>query len=182
MVDAIRRTDMAPPETPRKTPRTARFTSPGKRKEGDNRRVGSNLGSTDDDDVFSTPSTSTKATGLLSPAETPAKERPLIPEALSMSSNLAADAINILDKGKLPLDLEKELIELLTKHDLRTQGIARGRDITRMALAKKDVRIAELEARVSSLETENETSRAVIARLKRDMEQMSPSKGRRAGV
>ena len=181
-IEAARRARMAPPETPRKTPRTSVFVSPGKRNRTDALEDRSSVRvSTDLDDVFLTPSTSDRATGLPSPAETPARGRHDIFGLSTTTSSLAADAISILDKGKLPVQIEKELIELLTKHELRSQGIARGRDITRLALVKKEKRIAELEAKVQTLEAEQETSKAVIAHLKRDMAEASPIKGRKRG-
>lgn len=133
------------------------------------------------DDVFNTPRSSQDANGLLSPVGTPLREKlqgrvPPLP-----NSNLAADALHILERNKLPAEVEKKLVELLNKHDLRTQGIVKGRDITRLALGSKEKKIAELEARIASLEAERESNRAVISHLKRDIVQISPSKSRRGG-
>ena len=131
------------------------------------------------DDVFNTPWSSEDATGLLSPVETPAGVRSYAAVPPPVKSSLAADALKILEKSKLSRDVEQELVELLNKHDLRAQGIAKGRDITRLALSNKDTKITELEARIASLEAERETSKAVIAHLKTDIFQTSPRKGRK---
>jgi hypothetical protein len=182
LVEAAQRTAMAPPETPRKTPRTSLFTSPGKRDHSEMLESNSNFStSVSNDDVFNTPRSSQDASGLLSPIETPmrGKSQGVIPPPAN--SNLAADALRILKRSGVSPDVEHELAELLNKHDLRTQGIAKGRDITRLALSNKDKKIGELEARIAGLEAERETSKAVIAHLKRDMLQRSPSKSKKRG-
>lgn len=184
LVEAAQTAAMVPPETPRKTPRTSHFTSPGKRTHSEMVEASSHSGvstSFSNDDIFNTPRTSQDVSGLLSPAETPVrgKLQDVIPPP--SNSNLAADALRILGGNKLPSEVEQELVQLLNKHDLRTQGIAKGRDITRLALSNKEKKIAELEARIAGLEAERQTSKAVIARLKKDMVQTSPSKGRKRG-
>lgn len=93
---------------------------------------------------------------------------------------MAVDVLRILEGVKLSNEMEQKLVELLNKHDLRTQGIAKGRDVTRLALGSKERKIAELEARIAGLEGERETNKAVIAHLKRDIVQTSPSKSRKS--
>jgi hypothetical protein len=180
LVEVAQRATMAPPKTPRKTPRTIQFTSPGKRNYSEMLESHSDLStSVSSDDVFNTPHSSQDATGLLSPVETPHREK-LHGGALPLTmSALAADALRILEGSKLPNEVEQNLVDLLNKHDLRTQGIAKGRDITRLALGSKDKKITELDARIAGLEAERETSKAVIAHLKRDIVQTSPSKSRK---
>ena len=180
LLEAAQVAAMAPPETPRKTPRTPNFTSPGKRNHSEMLAYHSELStSPSNDDVFNTPRSSQDATGLLSPVETPARGKSDSTAPPPPKSSLAADALQILNQSKLSHEVEQKLVELLNKHDLRTQGIARGRDITRLALNNKDAKIVELEARISGLEAERETSKAVIAHLKTDIFQTSPSKGRK---
>ena len=171
--------------TPRKVPRTQALTSPGKRTFIEmNAQPG---GSADtgplSDDILTTPSTSHKShtTGLLSPSITPANratqadERP--PEA--EPSTLAIEALEILrnSNSQLSAQVENDLVELINKHDLRTQGIVRGRDITRLAVHAKDKRIAELQTRIQILEAEKETNRRVMTHLKMDIVD-SPKKGK----
>jgi len=66
----------------------------------------------------------------------------------------------------LPPSAEQDLINLLNMHDLRAQGIARGRDISRLAIRKKDERIQALIGRIEVLEAERAGWR--VARLKRE--------------
>lgn len=90
---------------------------------------------------------------------------------------LATEALSVLRGTNLSKHVEQDLVELLNKHHLRTQGIIKGRDITRVAVAAKDARIAELQARIATLEAERETNRTVISLLKHDMA-TSPKKPR----
>ncbi len=172
---------MAPPETPRKTPRTVQFNSPGKRNHTEMLESVSGLStSVSNDDVFNTPISSQDASGLLSPIETPSREKLQRGVHCPAESNLVVDVLCILEQVTLSNEVEQKLVELLNKHDLRTQGIAKGRDITRLALTTKEKKIAELEARIEGLEAERETSKAVIAYLKRDIVQTSPSRSRKS--
>jgi hypothetical protein len=168
-----------PLETPRKTPRTDQLTSPGKRSHSDIQASAtptwSTLTPSNDDDVFATPTTSSRSNGLLSPT-TPADQIALHLENPSQpltndpsNSTLATDALKILAPIPLNSTVEAQLVALLNRHDLRTQGIAKGRDISRLAIQSKDKKIAELQTRIAGLEAERETSRAVIAHLKQDI-------------
>ncbi|KAK6380353.1 hypothetical protein LTS17_005543 [Exophiala oligosperma] len=160
-------------ETPKKAARTLSTTSPGKRafhqmvEQKDDADATWPLS----DDVFATPSTSHKSggTGLLSPTETPARDRfqSVAPE--SVPSTLAVEVLAVLSKVALSSEVEKELVDLLNRHDLRTQGISKGRDITRLAVQAKEQKIAELQARIGALEAERETNRAVINYMKHDI-------------
>ncbi len=168
-------------ETPKKAARTQSTASPGKRAFG---QMAEQSGLAEDtwplsDDVFATPSTSHKSggTGLLSPNYTPARGRaqPMQPEAAP--SPLATAALAILTNAHLDSQTKTELVDLLNKHDLRTQGVIKGREITRLAVQAKEKRIAELQARIEALEAERETNRTVINHLKQDIVN-SPKKGR----
>jgi hypothetical protein len=63
-------------------------------------------------------------------------------------------------------DVLTTLRGILSKHDLTSQGVAKGRDISRLALKAKEAKIAELQARVASLEAERELDRGVIRSLR----------------
>ena len=179
LVEAAQSAAMAPPETPCKTPRNAYLTSPGKRNHSEILETNMVFStSLSHDDVFNTPSQD--ASGLLSPVETPLRENSHGGVCALADSNLVADALSILQSSKLSREVEQKLVGLLNKHELRTQGIVRGRDITRLALGSKEKKITELVARIALLEAERETSNAVIAHLKREIGQTSPSKGRTA--
>ncbi|KAK5555706.1 hypothetical protein LTR46_006147 [Exophiala xenobiotica] len=168
-------------ETPKKAARTQSTTSPGKRAFGQMAEQSDLADNTWplSDDVFATPSTSHKSggTGLLSPNVTPARGRtqPIQPE--TAPSTLATEALAILAKAHLDSQTEAELVDLLNKHDLRTQGVIKGREITRIAVQAKEKKIAELQARIAALEAGRETNRTVITHLKQDIAN-SPKKGR----
>ncbi|EEP76548.1 predicted protein [Uncinocarpus reesii 1704] len=59
---------------------------------------------------------------------------------------------------------KRELINLLEVFDLRTEGIIKGRDISRMAIKTRDAKIQELLGRIECLEAERETWRAGAAK------------------
>ena len=128
-----------------------------------------------DDDVFTTPATSSRPHGLLSPTGTPAQTSSRLESQRQtigndrFKSTLADEALKILAPIPLNQVVEEQLVALLNRHELRTQGIAKGRDITRLAIQSKDKTIAELQARIAGLEAERETSRTVIAHLKQDI-------------
>lgn len=158
-VEADQKSAMAPPETPRKPPRSSQFTSPGKRNHSEILEIDSDFSTPFSvDDVFNTPQSSQNGNGLLSPVDTPAREKLQCRIPPLADNNLAVDALRILERSKLPAEVEQNLIELFNKHELRMQGIVRGRDITRLALSSKEKKIAELEARIASLEGNRETS------------------------
>lgn len=50
--------------------------------------------------------------------------------------------------------MKGKLGAILTKHDLRTEGVKMGRDISRAVLKTKEARIVELEERIRILEEE----------------------------
>ena len=179
---------MLPPfETPHKTPRTEHYTSPGKRSYLEMQSSGNTTEplSTpkNSDDVFATPTTPNRPRGLLSPSPTPAQKHGFNHHPNAPPSDLASSALNILSPIPLPSAIEAELVDLLNKHDLRTQGIAKGRDITRLAVKSKDTKIAELQMRIAALEAERETTRTVVRHLKQDIgaKVASPKKPRGGG-
>ena len=191
LAEAAARATMALPfETPRKTPRTTQLTSPGKRSRSEMQGSGASdwpiYPPSNDDDVFATPKSSNHPNGLLSPTPTPAKifsqfdNQHQSPKDDTSNSTLATEALNLLTLIPLNQTVESQLVALLNKHDLRTQGIAKGRDITRLAIQSKDKKIAELQERIAGLEAERETSRTVIAYLKQDIgiNASSPRKGK----
>jgi hypothetical protein len=166
------------------------FTSPGKRSYKEMQSSGTSTWHvsipSNDDDVFITPTTSNRFNGLLSPSATPTT----IPSQLenqsqpvgnhAFHSTLASEVLKILAPIPLNPSVQSQLVELLDRYDLRTQGIAKGRDITRLGIQSRERKIAELQARIAGLEAELQTSRTVIAHLKQDIgaHTTSPKKGR----
>lgn len=165
------RASMAPPETPRKAVKTDMFASPSKRRYDE---MESGLATPAPDDVFTTPSSGLQGknlftAGLISPAETPTPSR-FRDLPLGGDSELTTEILAALSSIAVDCETRDALKTVCNKHALRTQGIAKGRDISRLAIKAKDGRIAELQARIAALEAERENNRAVIRHLRRDME------------
>lgn len=165
------RASMAPPETPRKAIKTDMVASPSKRRHDE---MESGLATPASDDVFTTPATGLHdknlfSAGLISPAETPThgrfKEIPL-----GGDSELATEVLAALSSIAVDAETRDAVKTVCNKNALRTQGIAKGRDISRLAIKAKDGKIAALQARIAALEAERETNRAVIRHLRRDIE------------
>ena len=167
--------ELHPPQTPRKAVRISPSATPRKRLFGETESPESSFLTTHDD-VFSTPSTSVKATGatansgLLSPQITPTPGR--FKNVTFDDSDLATEIITALKRLYVPMPEEAicAIQEIAGKHVIKTQGIAKGRDISRAALKTKDGTIAELQGRIAAFEAERESNRAVVAHLKRTLE------------
>ena len=71
-----------------------------------------------------------------------------------------------LSDTQVPDDVLTTLRGMLSKHDLKFQGVVRGRDISRLALKANEAKIMELQAKVASLEAERELDRGVIRSLR----------------
>lgn len=189
--------DLPPPqpvfETPWKAARTSEFPSPGKRTHAEMDKDSTTMIALQkSSDIFTTPATSHRSRNsrLASPFPTPAQGRSQTDQfhaTAAEPSTLAQSALEILRKNPTQLlpAIEAELVDLLNKHDLRTQGITKGRDLSRVAVATREKRIAELHNRITGLEMEKETQRQVIGHLKSDMSSTTPTKspytGRRGG-
>ncbi|MCJ1246206.1 hypothetical protein MMC30_003411 [Trapelia coarctata] len=173
LAKVVDRVSMPPPETPRKAVKTDAFSTPGKRRYDETALP---TPTKDPDDVFTTPMTGLKGrslfprTGLPSPAVTPSSNR--FKDITPDNSELATEVLNSLRDLRVELDPEAttSLKEICSRHTLKIQGITRGRDISRMAIKTKDARIAELQNKISRLEAERETNKAVIRHLRRDIE------------
>ncbi|KAI4208879.1 MAG: hypothetical protein LQ351_008133 [Letrouitia transgressa] len=173
---------MPPPETPRKALKTHAISSPGKRRFSEVDRPGQETtplaGPDDADDVFTTPATGPRsaasfgiAPGLLSPAQTPTPKRYKDAVLAGQDSELATEIVRILQSHGVPLasEIKGELKSVCDRHSLATQGIIKGRDISRAMVNTKNEKIAELQEVIAGLQAERETNRAVIRHLRRDM-------------
>ncbi|RDL38595.1 Uncharacterized protein BP5553_02935 [Venustampulla echinocandica] len=178
------------PETPRKAIKTSQFATPGsKRKwddtnlptpmtEGGNRSGFSNARG----DVFTTPSSIFKENmlfGLRSPSATPTPSRfrdTTLPasshgEAPQPSYDITDEVMDLLKDQQIDKETATSLRQLLDRHALKVSGIARGRDITRVALKAKDAKITDLQQKVAALESEREMDKTIIKHLKGDIAQ-----------
>ncbi|KAI9847180.1 MAG: hypothetical protein M1837_003043 [Sclerophora amabilis] len=182
---------MPPPETPRKAARTQVATSPGKRRRSitppSDWLTPSSTDGEPDDDVFLTPTPArnlfpaahvqsspvpgqeNEGSGMLSPSITPMSQR-YKDNGTNGDPDIVAEVIGLLREKKVDIkgDILVALKDMLGRHARRAQGIAKGRDFARLAVKAKDVKIAELNYRVASLEVERETDRTVIMGLRRE--------------
>ncbi|KAJ5780672.1 hypothetical protein N7457_005832 [Penicillium paradoxum] len=161
------------PEPPSKTRRTSTVTSPGKRKLSQDTITSSSFGDT----ALATPFSSRSfRSGMFPPSSaelcmtpTPTKYNDVLSaDSKFDTSDLAKSLLEILDKHSvvLPNKAQDEVVALLNRQDLRTQGIIRGRDLTRLALNKKNTEIKKLQDRVSNLEAQRQLDRSLIEGMK----------------
>ena len=88
-----------------------------------------------------------------------------------LNYDISDEVMDILKDQKIDEETTGKLRQTLNRHALKISGIAKGRDITRLALKAKDVKIAELQQRISALETERELDKTIIRHFKSDMAQ-----------
>lgn len=98
---------------------------------------------------------------------TPTRFLPVSPSqhgTSAQSPSLASRAMSLLASHKTLLqpNARKDLAKLLDTHDLQLRGISKGRDISRVAVRKKDEQIQTLLDRIDVLETEREMWRASV--------------------
>lgn len=194
MAKVANHTEMQSPETPRKAGKavkTSQFSTPGskrKREEdalptpitNDRRSTTPYNPSVRDEDVFNTPSSMLKGGlrgnndrfGFCSPSVTPSRYRESTEaiedrvERAQQSYDISDDVIELLQDQHIDEDTTAILREMLSKHALKISGIAKGRDITRVALKAKDAKIAELQQRISALEAERDMDKTIIRHFK----------------
>lgn len=175
-------------DSPRKTPRTANVTSPGKRKRG------SDIEDDDDDEAlqtqrameqttptrkrlsdplfsFSSPlqslpqsqsfdicqtPTPTKYTNPLTTTTSMIQSSPSNSQPGATATTLAHQAITLLENKGVVIarSTQEELAALLNRHEMKMQGVIRGRDVSRMALKKREEEVEWLRERVDGLEVE----------------------------
>ncbi|TKA69216.1 hypothetical protein B0A55_07733 [Friedmanniomyces simplex] len=196
---------VAPPETPHKAQKTGVYATPAttaKRKlpwleQSQAPQTPATTAATlkPVDDCFNTPSKPpggvtptleqrSKAPATAAPITTPSpptRYKDALQNPADSASSLTTEAIAALQPATIPPDIRDKLRSILSKHDLKFQGITKGRDISRLAIKAKDAkiaelgariaglenaRIAELQARVRSLDAEREVDRAVIGALR----------------
>ncbi len=189
------------PETPRKAAKVDLFSTPGsKRKRGEAEAWPTpSTGRNHQDDVFTTPSTTrlkggmwdgNGRPGLISPSVTPTPARFLSSnqplegsESISdlQDYDITKEVMELLKDQSLDEEVTTRLRQVLNKHALKTQGIIRGRDITRIALKTKESKVVELEQRIAELQNERELDKVIIKHFKSDMAQSLNKLGRGKG-
>lgn len=188
------------PETPRKAIKTDNFMTPSskRKREGDNMRTPV-TGGIKEEGIFSSSSTGrlkghmwdgNERFGLRSPSATPTPSRyrdatESEDRRREKSNNwydISEEVMELLRDQHIDDDTSSSLRELLSKHALKVSGIAKGRDITRVALKTKDTMIAELQQKITALETEREMDKTIIRHFKSDMaESIASNRGRGRG-
>ena len=76
--------------------------------------------------------------------------------ARSQPANLAHQAITLLENKGVVIarSTQEELAAVLNRHEMKMQGVIKGRDVTRMALKKREEEVQLLRERVDALEVE----------------------------
>lgn len=184
---------MAAPETPRKATKTNNFETPGSKRKWAEYTLPTPVSNKSDavpdlrrdEEIFSTPVS--RSTGGMwdgnehfrSPSNTPTpiryRESTVTSEASQdrpqNSYDISDEVMELLKDQGIGEETTTNLKQLLNRHALKISGIAKGRDITRVALKAKDSKIAELQQRISALETEREMDKTIIRHFKSDMAQ-----------
>lgn len=110
-------------------------------------------------------SSTASAPGPQSPSP-PTRHKDALVNPADRECALTNEVLAELAQTRLPPQTMANLRSILSKHDLRTQGVTKGRDISRLALKAKEAKVTELQAKVNSLQAELELDRGLIARLK----------------
>jgi hypothetical protein len=187
----------ADPETPRKVIKTNEFMTPStKRKKDEDTlptpvtgpRFKSNQRKksvSSDEDVFYTPPTESRGSMgdsrerfiLRSPSSTPTpcptsgfpESNIEIEAQKGQEYDISDEVIDLLKDENIDEQTLTNLKQLLNRHALRISGIAKGRDITRVALKAKDMKIAELKQKIDELEKRG-MNKSISPSLMEDME------------
>ena len=169
---------MPPPETPRKAVKIDTSSTPGKRRFGEIENDGAVAWPTPvserkGDDVFTTPANGTGGKRLFTAAEdtpTPVRSKDIVPSTTADPS-LAAEILKVLKSAHVPLppNALDDIRDICNKQSRFTHGVIKGRDISRSLISKRDEKIVELQSNIEALQSERETSRAVIRHLRREL-------------
>jgi len=196
MAKVVEQVEMRSPETPRKAIKTSHFATPGSKRKWEEDtlptpvtggvRAGTSINTAGkDDDIFSTPTSRLKGGmwdgnerfGMRSPSSTPSQyqESTEAPddrgERVHQPYDISEEVMDLLKDQQIDDETTANLRGLLNKHALKISGIAKGRDITRVALKAKDTKIAELQQKIAALEAERAMDKTVIRHFKSDMAQ-----------
>jgi hypothetical protein len=172
--------DVVYPELPNKVQRTPTTFSPGKRKlfaahgspNGREDLSGSTVIPTTSSSRSTLSSRVPPSSAELCMTPTPTKYHDVLSStSVPHKSELAREASAILEKHDVVLSSKAldELVELLNRHDLKLQGVNRGREITRLAvkkkeeeLSKKDDEIRYLHERITNLQAQRELDQRLL--------------------
>ncbi|PNS18516.1 hypothetical protein CAC42_5055 [Sphaceloma murrayae] len=84
------------------------------------------------------------------------------------SSTLSTEVLELLKTSgvTLPERVRADLTSTLSRHEMKLQGVIKGRDLVRTALRSKEGQLVELKGRVAGLEAEREVLRGALGRLR----------------
>ena len=138
-------------ETPSKAARTEKYTTPA-------RRTLPWINKTEPAHGLQTPQTGRRdpfSTPASSPFNTPTPSRFKHVGGIGVKDDLARDVFGLLHESNVNLSCqtEKDLRELLTRHVRKAEGFRHGQEQVRLSLRTKEAQIAELEYRISILES-----------------------------
>lgn len=185
--DLARAADAAAPETPHKAQKTGVYATPATT--GSKRRLPwmeqpvTPATAKPASDYFQTPSRTPAArpssanTSLETPKapatlvtapspSPPSRHKDALSNPADSASSLTGEALAALSSTTVPGDVLSNLRSILSKHDLKTQGISRGRDISRLAVKAREAKIAEMQKKIESLQADMELDRGVIRQLR----------------
>ncbi|KAK4545653.1 hypothetical protein LTR36_002606 [Oleoguttula mirabilis] len=129
-----------------------------------------------EEQTLETPKAPPTLTTAKSPSP-PSRYKDALTNPADASSSLTGEALAALSSANIPPDVLSNLRSILSKHDLKNQGITRGRDISRLALKARDAKIVELQMRIESLQADAELDRGVIRQLRWQAEHGQRSEG-----
>ena len=136
---------------------------------------------------FGTPSTSRAPA---TPSNVQASYPPTTPTPSRITSSpdkkgnydITSSVLSILQSASVTPGTRQNVQQTLNSYALRVAGIERGRDVTRVALKKKDEKIVELEQKIQQLGQERELDKTIISHFKKDMaESVAARRGRGGG-
>ena len=181
------------PETPRKAIKTDHIMTPSSKRKREEDAIPTPVtGRIKDEDVFASSSAGLKGSmwggiepfGLRSPSVTPTPSRfrdatdneDLRRNKHKNTYDITDEVMELLRDQNIDEDTSASLRQLLGKQTMKISGIAKGRDITRVTLKAKDAKIADLQQKITALETEREMDKTIIRHFKSDMANSIASK------
>lgn len=174
-------------ETPRKAARTSELTTPSTRRVlpwNTDKTTASNSSGLQTPQTSRTaqadPFSSRLRSSLLTPARSTDAERQTAKSSSSPfetpipnrfkdvgGDDLVHDVLDLLRDANVRLSstTEVDLKTTLSRHTKASEGLRRGRDVTRATIKARDAKIAELRYRITTLEAELEAERVIVKHL-----------------
>jgi hypothetical protein len=87
-------------------------------------------------------------------------------------STTATDVFEILQEAhiRLPPEVEADIKTVLNTQAKKTEGILKGRDISRLNVKAKEAKIKELRCRIETLEADREVHRSILLAVRNDLQ------------